>query len=213
MKYCPFCDTTLPAERFCRRTASPDGLNNKCRACAKAACAMRYASDPEFVARKKANAKNWATQNAERRKEIRDKSAFKHRAKKQVASKVFREKKKVEDLEGVRMGWRLAAERRRHSELEAGAFKRKWQIGKILKTAGGVCQYCLLPTESLTIDHFTPVSKGGSGEWTNLIPCCKSCNSSKKDKDGPSWIEKNFGIERLIEVCRQMESMESVRLP
>ena len=32
------------------------------------------------------------------------------------------------------------------------------------------------------IDHIVPRSRGGSHEENNLVPCCVSCNSQKKDK-------------------------------
>jgi len=31
----------------------------------------------------------------------------------------------------------------------------------------------------LSIDHITPLSRGGSNSWTNCITCCKDCNLAK----------------------------------
>lgn len=43
-----------------------------------------------------------------------------------------------------------------------------------------VCRYCLIgPAES--VDHVIPRSKGGSSRELNLVGCCHSCNSKKKD--------------------------------
>jgi len=42
------------------------------------------------------------------------------------------------------------------------------------------CVLCKL-TESLSIDHVHPISKGGSDDLDNLQLLCKSCNSSKRD--------------------------------
>lgn len=39
------------------------------------------------------------------------------------------------------------------------------------------CAYCGGPTT--TVDHIVPVSRGGDGEWDNIAPACKSCNSEK----------------------------------
>lgn len=46
---------------------------------------------------------------------------------------------------------------------------------------GCICQYCgcKLPIESATLDHIVSVNSGGSNHISNLIYCCKSCNSSK----------------------------------
>ncbi len=45
------------------------------------------------------------------------------------------------------------------------------------------CEYCgVTETDaggSLTIDHFHPVSEGGSDDSTNLIYCCNRCNEYK----------------------------------
>jgi 5-methylcytosine-specific restriction endonuclease McrA len=42
---------------------------------------------------------------------------------------------------------------------------------------GDPCVYCGGPTES--VDHIVPVSRGGTGDWDNIAPACKSCNSEK----------------------------------
>jgi len=46
------------------------------------------------------------------------------------------------------------------------------------------CQYCdkSFKDIELTVDHVVPKSKGGPNTWTNLVTCCKPCNSKKGDK-------------------------------
>ena len=47
------------------------------------------------------------------------------------------------------------------------------------------CQYCakvFLPTESYSIDHIKPRSKGGNNSTENLVTACKSCNSKKGNR-------------------------------
>jgi 5-methylcytosine-specific restriction endonuclease McrA len=44
------------------------------------------------------------------------------------------------------------------------------------------CAYCLRPLIRVTMDHMTPVSRGGDHAIENLVPCCQSCNSRKKDR-------------------------------
>ena len=43
------------------------------------------------------------------------------------------------------------------------------------------CQYCskVFSTESLTVDHVIPKSRGGEKSWTNLVTACKKCNQKK----------------------------------
>lgn len=46
---------------------------------------------------------------------------------------------------------------------------------------GNRCYYCHCEG-TMTIDHRIPLSKGGTNWPSNLVPACKSCNSSKRDK-------------------------------
>ena len=48
----------------------------------------------------------------------------------------------------------------------------------MVAVAGGLCTYCG-KTRPLTMDHRTPLSRGGRHELANLIPACKPCNSRK----------------------------------
>lgn len=54
---------------------------------------------------------------------------------------------------------------------------------------GNRCAYCNseLP---LTREHFLPVNKGGEFTHNNIIPACKSCNSSKQDSDFFEWYPR-----------------------
>jgi len=44
-----------------------------------------------------------------------------------------------------------------------------------------VCQYCgdELSTETFTLDHVLPRSRGGLSTWENLVACCQKCNFTK----------------------------------
>ena len=46
---------------------------------------------------------------------------------------------------------------------------------------GFICQYCGSSKE-LTIDHVTPVSRGGKSTFENCVTACKDCNNRKSDK-------------------------------
>lgn len=37
-------------------------------------------------------------------------------------------------------------------------------------------------SRDLTLDHVTPVCRGGLNSWTNLVTACMSCNQRKGDK-------------------------------
>jgi hypothetical protein len=57
-----------------------------------------------------------------------------------------------------------------------------------LKT-NGACWYCGKQThpfgkdrDSFQVDHFEPVSRGGTNAIENLVPCCGYCNNVKHNK-------------------------------
>lgn len=53
----------------------------------------------------------------------------------------------------------------------------------LIERDGYTCAECGA-FENLTIDHVTPVSKGGSDELDNLRFLCRGCNSKKGDRTG-----------------------------
>ncbi len=50
------------------------------------------------------------------------------------------------------------------------------------KLATGICHYCekSFSSEDLSMDHKTPISRGGTSNKGNVVVCCKACNSEKK---------------------------------
>lgn len=48
------------------------------------------------------------------------------------------------------------------------------------------CISCANGTHKMTHDHIVPRAKGGSNTASNVVPCCKSCNSRKST--GPSPV-------------------------
>jgi len=59
------------------------------------------------------------------------------------------------------------------------------------------CAYCG-KTKPLAQDHFVPVIKGGEYTIDNIIPTCRSCNSSKGSKDFFKWylVYEHYSKER-----------------
>jgi 5-methylcytosine-specific restriction endonuclease McrA len=53
----------------------------------------------------------------------------------------------------------------------------------------GVCRYCRrrFPPRALTMDHIVPIVRGGSSSRSNVVPCCKDCNSRKKHLLPVEW--------------------------
>ena len=57
------------------------------------------------------------------------------------------------------------------------------------------CCYCGGSGE-LTKDHLQPLSKGGEMKLINIVPACRSCNSSKKDQQWQEWYTKSAMFDR-----------------
>ncbi len=64
------------------------------------------------------------------------------------------------------------------------------------KIARGRCHYCgrAFPPAQLTMDHIVPLARGGKSTRGNLVPCCKECNTSKKQLLPFEWEQY---LERL----------------
>lgn len=68
-----------------------------------------------------------------------------------------------------------------------------WGVRKIIiKRDGYVCRYCgeKLTTETHTIDHVLPRSKGGTEHPNNLVMCCTWCNKHAKDLEFKNFKAK-----------------------
>ena len=79
------------------------------------------------------------------------------------------------------------AYRSRAKKLDSTLTLEQW--GVIKSYFDGKCAYCgkELP---LAQEHFIPISKGGEYTHNNIVCACKSCNSSKNNKDFFEWYPK-----------------------
>ncbi len=68
----------------------------------------------------------------------------------------------------------------------------------ILKRDEYMCAYC--GRRGDTVDHITPKSQGGTEDESNLVACCKRCNSRKGDRtleESGMTFWKGYDIEKL----------------
>ncbi|MFJ8727780.1 HNH endonuclease [Streptomyces sp. NPDC093269] len=49
------------------------------------------------------------------------------------------------------------------------------------------CGYCSAATPKMHVDHYFPLSKGGTDHWWNLIQTCSDCNLAKYNRCG-TWF-------------------------
>ena len=105
---------------------------------------------------------------------------------------------------------------KRRGEEEPQLSHQEWK--ECLIFFGGECAYCGCTAnkgQKMTRDHLSALSKGGKTIQSNIIPACKSCNSSKGAEDFREWYMKQpfFSQERLNRVfkwraiIRQVEDM------
>jgi hypothetical protein len=47
----------------------------------------------------------------------------------------------------------------------------------VYRITGGLCWYCGKTANS--IDHMMPVCRGGTNQYGNIVPACRSCNNNK----------------------------------
>lgn len=85
----------------------------------------------------------------------------------------------------------LRTERNKARELRKS---RWWQQ----KTSTGTCWYCgqKVGFHNLTMDHVIPLARGGRSTKDNLVPCCKDCNTKKKNALPIEWDEYMEELQR-----------------
>lgn len=90
---------------------------------------------------------------------------------------------------------------------------RERRLGIYLRD-GLSCVYCGDSIDDgivLTLDHFIPISRGGTHKSSNLITACVKCNCSRQDRYAREFIEQVAGylnrnaddIHRHITKCRR----------
>lgn len=87
--------------------------------------------------------------------------------------------------------YRAASQRRRarKKQVESALTQVEWE--KIVDDHFGRCHYCGVKTDKLHQEHKTPLSKGGGYAMDNIVPSCKSCNSSKGVADYKHFIKQS----------------------
>lgn len=85
-----------------------------------------------------------------------------------------------------------------------------------LKQAWKGCAYCGTTESRLERDCVLPISRGGRYTLTNVVPACKSCNTSKGNHEVTSWLrrkrldERDF-LERHLTITSALNSSATSR--
>ena len=82
----------------------------------------------------------------------------------------------------------------------------------VLKRDNNTCYYCGIPTAN-TVDHLTPIDKGGTDELSNLVAACSHCNYSQGSKTEQQFNRKRARTKKEREMIRFFEHDETPPTP
>lgn len=197
-RQCGQCKNEFPLtiDYFYKRKQNRHGFTTFCRDCINE------------------NTKRWQSQNADKTREIKRKSAEKNKQKNNEKSRQrYREdesyrkrlKKHSDKWESrnkarinaklrqrrdnprYRMQNRLAQQHRKENTLLT-----EERVREMWEELQGRCAYCgisifLEMERDTTIEHIVPITRGGNGESHNLTLICALCNTSKNNRLYEEW--------------------------
>lgn len=163
-KACSQCGIVKPPHEFVLDKKHADGLRAQCKACFYT---------PERYERDQA----WRKQHPEKVREYNLQSRPKRDP--------YTVQWKKEHPDHVRMqDARKRAKRRSNSGIR-DLTRAQWEA--IKATYKFCCVYCGEKRKRLTMDHVIPLIRGGAHTAANVVPACRNCNASKKDRQPPTF--------------------------
>ena len=108
-----------------------------------------------------------------------------------------------ENPERVALVYAGKADERRGGE-GGSVTAEEWQ--RAIEFFGG-CAYCGEKGDKLQVDHFVPLTKGGTFEAGNVIPACERCNKRKHNKRPEEFLTKEPG--RLVIIRTYLTSLRA----
>lgn len=200
LKRCSKCGVEKPAtpEFFFRQKLGKNGLRANCKVCDKAYNAANHAKlDAYFL--------KYREDHRELRREYSRIYSKTHPKERQLYREKNRERvvgwKRTWDAENpFKLKKHNHDREARKRELPCTFTEEEWQHA--LNYFNGCCAYCGNPQGLLAImrfqqDHFIPQSDPRSDNpgyvAENIVPACKFCNLSKKNRDPHEWLIWKFG--------------------
>jgi 5-methylcytosine-specific restriction endonuclease McrA len=187
-KACTACGETKPLAEFfaCKRVK--DGRQAQCKACRGRlynATKNALRRTPEALARRRA---------------AYAKNAMRERARSSAWSSAHRDRRNAYAYKKYHTDPKTRARiindgacRRSHYK-DSSLTAQDWLL--VLEDYAGRCAYCFGGANAL--DHVLPLSRGGKHELGNVVPACKSCNSSKYTRTPVEWLGGKPGGTVLI---------------
>jgi len=91
--------------------------------------------------------------------------------------------------------------KRRMARVEHDLTDEQWSA---LQAAWGGCAYCGVTGEPLERDCVLALSRGGRYTLDNVVPACRSCNTSKCNNEVSGWLRRKRLDERAF-LLRHLE--------
>ena len=166
-KRCGKCGQTKATSEFYKQRSRKDGLAWHCKDCAREKVRQCYERN-----RKKyvATARRWKHTHRDAYHAIVRRYWEGHPEKERIKDRIKKHRR-----------------RSRLRNLPHTFTEGDWLV--TLEAFAHSCAYCAASDIKLQQDHFVPLSKGGAYVVENIVPACKSCNSSKRDKDVAEWLD------------------------
>lgn len=141
----------------------------------------------------------WRKQNHDRYLAILRRSYARHREKRCAGQRAYA-KRHPEKVAAI-----VARQRARKRQAPVNDLTAlEWQA--LLRAFRYRCAYCNRKQKQLTQDHLVPLIRGGDHTLTNVVPACRSCNSSKN-----RLTALEFLLRRIRD--RQFEDVRTTRQP
>lgn len=179
LRECTCCHEQLPAdaEHFKRLSATTVGLSSECRKCASV-------RDKEIKLRRKERNKELLTAyrlgNPERISQWKRESYLRNREKVIAKSKQYRTEH-PDKAKGNPERTRAKDATRRARKLSVGGQFTKRDVVNQYAAQGGKCYYCSCDLAKYHVDHYIPLSRGGTNDASNIVIACPHCNLAKRD--------------------------------
>lgn len=210
MKKCTGCNESYPEtnEYFSNYSRSEDGLRSYCKRCVKEQGSIYYRKNKDIINEKAKTYRSKHKEAIHKRGKLyyegnRETIINKHMDWYEKNKMTFTEYHKKWYEENKANVSSKAKSYREHNKEKCKVFLQRYKAKKLLLPStltveqwekikldfNNRCAYCG-SNKQLAQEHFVAVSKGGEYSHNNIVPACKSCNSSKSDKSFFVWYPK-----------------------